>query len=883
MGKCLRNVVVGVLVLVSAVARAHAGPPPNFAHVYIIVMENHEFSDIIGNPSAPYINSLAQQYALGTAYTALTHPSLPNYMALTGGNTFFTDDCVGCTVAAPSIADQIESSGRRWKAYMEDMPAACTTTEAGDYYTTHHNPFVHYAGIVFDAARCQSHVVPLTDLGGDLAAGTVPDYVWITPDLCSDMHDCTIATGDAWLSAVVPYIINTNDFSTSVLFILWDEGTSSVGGGGVVPMLVVSPLAQKGFQSAAAETHYSLLRTIEDAWGLPALGQAASATSMTEYFTSGQPDLPGAPTDLVEESSGSTVFLSWKAPTTGGPPTTYVLQAGSAPGLTDIGSALTGSLATSLTINNVPAGTYYLQVAAQNGAGMGAPSNQVATPVLVPGAPTNLTSTVSGTSVTLAWLAPTGGALPTTYVIEVGSAPGLADLGSGPTGSLATTFTSGSVAPGTYYVRIRAQNSAGSSAPSNDAAVTITGTAARNLLTSPFSTDSIWNMPVGSRAVYGATGLSQASAVYGDVDYFYVLRASDPIVPLFDDENLWSGPRCASTRPTGMSLSLPATLIVPDTAGSDTPNNAAAFLLPDGHTLEQVNALARCATGGPIYGVPAEQNGGNVEDLYGSGITGGHAGSNLSSIGGTIRIGELTGATPIQHALKIEVDGSFMYYSPLKPGFEWPATTADACAATCYTGNRSGMVEGALLAIPPGATEQTLGLTTAPGRQLFHALQDYGAYIVDNSADVSYNIAVESGLKTEFRNTYGYDFDASSPSPWLADIAALFATLRVVTNNTPTSIGGGGVPRAALAPPVASGTSAGIAASLSASSTVIAAGQSAILTWVVSGGTAVIDQGIGSAPLTGSVAVSPQTTTTYTLSASTNTGTLTRSVTIAVQ
>src|SRR5260221_12203008 len=83
---------------------------PTFSHIYIIVMENHEFSDIIGNASAPYINSLAQQYALATAYTAVTHPSLPNYMALTGGNTVFADDCIGCTVSAPNIADQIEAS-----------------------------------------------------------------------------------------------------------------------------------------------------------------------------------------------------------------------------------------------------------------------------------------------------------------------------------------------------------------------------------------------------------------------------------------------------------------------------------------------------------------------------------------------------------------------------------------------------------------------------------------------------------------------------------------------------------------------------------------------------------------------------------------------------
>jgi acid phosphatase len=246
-------------------------------------MENHEYSDIIGNASAPYINGLAQRYALGVAYTGISHPSLPNYMSLTGGNAFFADDCLACTVNAANIADQIEASGRRWKAYFEDMPAPCTTTESGSY-TTHHNPFVHYTGIVTNALRCQSHVVPLSDLGADLRAGTVPDYVWLTPNLCSDMHDCSIATGDAWLRAVVPSILSAPDFATSVLFLLWDEGTTSVGGGGHVAMIVISPLGRSGFRSTTVENHFNLLRTIEDAWGLGSLGQANTAVPLTEYF-----------------------------------------------------------------------------------------------------------------------------------------------------------------------------------------------------------------------------------------------------------------------------------------------------------------------------------------------------------------------------------------------------------------------------------------------------------------------------------------------------------------------------------------------------------------------------------------------------------------------
>ncbi|HZS62505.1 MAG TPA: DNRLRE domain-containing protein [Gemmatimonadaceae bacterium] len=120
---------------------------PNFSHVFTIIFENHEYDSIIGNTAAPYLNSLASSYGLATNYNAITHPSLPNYMALTSGNTVFTTDCQGCTTTGTSIVDDIERSGRTWRAYMETMPAPCTTIDYNTY-AQKHNPFVHYADIV---------------------------------------------------------------------------------------------------------------------------------------------------------------------------------------------------------------------------------------------------------------------------------------------------------------------------------------------------------------------------------------------------------------------------------------------------------------------------------------------------------------------------------------------------------------------------------------------------------------------------------------------------------------------------------------------------------------------------------------------------------------
>ena len=117
----------------------------------------------IGNSAAPYINNLAHNFGLATNYSGVTHPSLPNYMALTGGKTVFTSDCVGCTTSARHLVDQVVDSGRHWKAYMESMPTPCSTIDTS-LYVQKHNPFVHYDDVVKDPVRCRHHVVPYTQL-----------------------------------------------------------------------------------------------------------------------------------------------------------------------------------------------------------------------------------------------------------------------------------------------------------------------------------------------------------------------------------------------------------------------------------------------------------------------------------------------------------------------------------------------------------------------------------------------------------------------------------------------------------------------------------------------------------------------------------------------
>lgn len=189
------------------------------------------------------------------------------------------------------------------------------------------------------------------------------------------------------------------------------------------------------------------------------------------------PMAPGAPGQLGAAVSGNNVTLTWSAPTSGGTPSTYVLAAGSSAGWSNLGSFPTGNTQTSFTATNVPNGTYYARVSAQNTLGTSAASNEVTFSVPqacagLPSAPSGLQSTVSGLVVTLSWAAPSGGATPTAYVIEAGTAPGLANIAVVTTASTATTFAATAV-PGTYFVRVRAFSGCGSSAASGEVGIVV--------------------------------------------------------------------------------------------------------------------------------------------------------------------------------------------------------------------------------------------------------------------------------------------------------------------------------------------------------------------------------------------------------------------------
>jgi phosphatidylinositol-3-phosphatase len=260
-------------------ATTSAGAVSRLYRVVVVVMENKSCAQVVGSRQAPYLNGLARRYAFASRYFALTKPSLPNYVGLMGGSTFgIAKDCIDCTVHATNLVDQLERAGISWKAYMESMPRPCFRGVEAGRYVKRHNPFLYYANIASDARRCR-RVVPLDRLFRDVASGALPRYVWISPDLCHDMHSCPTRQGDRFLSRLVPMLLRAVG-PRGAIFVTWDEGADRsrccrLAAGGNVPLLVAGPGARPGARTAIGYDHYSLLRTIEDAFGLPRLRGAA--------------------------------------------------------------------------------------------------------------------------------------------------------------------------------------------------------------------------------------------------------------------------------------------------------------------------------------------------------------------------------------------------------------------------------------------------------------------------------------------------------------------------------------------------------------------------------------------------------------------------------
>lgn len=276
---------------------APAAPSGGFSHVFLFVLENHGIGSVIGNPQLPRLNALAKEGALALNSHGVTHPSLPNYVALIAGTHFgVSSDNPNQKFTGATLPDRLEAAGLTWKGYFQSIPSAGFKGNYGGpfwVYVKRHNPFMLFPSIADHPARA-ARSVGLGQLPSDLA-GQAPNFALIVPDLCHDLHgniNCLnrsklFASADQFIGTWVDAIRASPAWDDrAAIVITFDESESAdkSGGGGRIPTIVLTKTGPQGYSTQTSYNHYSLLRTLLDAWKLPPLGESAKAAPMNELF-----------------------------------------------------------------------------------------------------------------------------------------------------------------------------------------------------------------------------------------------------------------------------------------------------------------------------------------------------------------------------------------------------------------------------------------------------------------------------------------------------------------------------------------------------------------------------------------------------------------------
>lgn len=344
------------------------------------------------------------------------------------------------------------------------------------------------------------------------------------------------------------------------------------------------------------------------------------------------------------------------------------------------------------------------------------------------------------------------------------------------------------------------------------------GASCRSVLVWPYNSSSVWNTALGSASTFVEANLFPSATppvdgVFVDEDYFLTTIASDPVIPWYS-QGFWNSTPHCDLFPWSRfvdNVSWPAGTTI--TAGG---NNALALLLPDGDSLVLTQPAYQCNASAPVLLSLYDARFGR-QSIRGVGNWGGHGGSALNAIGGSLRLGELlpnaTSPGPL-HVLKLQLWAAQYYYgfahgANWSTCYRWPALVCDGYAndPSLYGGANPHLKPGALLAVPlPALANLTARLETAPARALAWTLAHYGGLLCDDTYADRMTINAEHGFSDAFEGAWGWPFSTSSNDPlsmtWRADVLTLFRALQIVDSNSPASPGGGGSPLAPPPPPL---------------------------------------------------------------------------------
>jgi len=262
-------------------------PPPGPGPVIVVLEENHNYSQVIGSSSMPYLNSLAQQYALATQYYANTHPSIGNYFEMTVGQIITNDDGYGAEVTDDNIVRHLISAGKTWKEYSENIPNVGYIGGDASGYTQHHNPLSYFSDVRRSSAQRQN-LVSVDQFPADMNNGQLPNFSFVVPSNSNNAHDGSLSQADNWLKQKLDPVLASPQFKQNgLLVILFDEAldVDTTHGGGRVAMVMVGPKVKTGFQSTTFYQHQNLLKMVATYIGVDGnIGEAAGSSDMNEFF-----------------------------------------------------------------------------------------------------------------------------------------------------------------------------------------------------------------------------------------------------------------------------------------------------------------------------------------------------------------------------------------------------------------------------------------------------------------------------------------------------------------------------------------------------------------------------------------------------------------------
>ena len=293
-------------------------------HVVVVALENHSYSAVVGSSAMPYLNSLISEGALATNAFANVHNSIGDYFMVTTGALVSTNPGFAGTYGGANLARLLNAQGLTWKVYAQSLPSAGFLGSTSGAYVKWHNPFAYFTDVVGSAAQ-KARIVPMAQLAADTAANTLPNFSFIVPDNNHNGHNCPTSaactdfdvkhSADLFLQQHLPALINTPEFQTDgVLIIWWDEGVTgdNANVGGHVELNFFGPHVKAGYRTARFGLHQAVLRTITDAMGLAAPNGAASVAGFSDVFTTSTtppPPPPPPPSSCAAPATTATTHI----------------------------------------------------------------------------------------------------------------------------------------------------------------------------------------------------------------------------------------------------------------------------------------------------------------------------------------------------------------------------------------------------------------------------------------------------------------------------------------------------------------------------------------------------------------------------------------------